>query len=547
MEPVTEMSGEKLSGASTSDFSAHSTTETISVQKLLVFAAIFVVSTVPLFSTPILPLIDFYNHLARFFVLSHIDSDTFLQLNYQKNWSILPNIGLDVIVVGLNKLLGTELQARSIIIMLFAVQFGGILYFNRAITGRYSIFVAIMAVPMLYSFILIWGFVNFLLGLGLVFWAAGWWLRQRQRLAVALPVACLLAAGIFFVHGVAFALYGILVGMLEIGLFLQRQERRLIDLVMAMLPLLAQAVVPVLLFLATKTSKNPYGITNADESVVKLSEAGLLADRMWALVQHRLTTILRVAEGPSLAFDAIVLAAGVGLLVALALRGRLAVARVAWPAIAVAVLLVVVTPPAMFGVGAIADRMPLFLALLVVGSVRPEPPFTRADTAIMAGFAALVALRLAATSLDWAGYARDNDDFTTVTAALPRHVLTESIIVTTARGDDSRRRCQMFAPGLISQHGAAGRLFANEDQQPLRIIGPLADAIRQAARPRHNGSYGERASEADLAAAVRGGFPWLLTCDANYLADRLPPGASVAASAGRFMLIRLPGAASTAG
>jgi hypothetical protein len=213
----------------------------------------------------------------------------------------------------------------------------------------------------------------------------------------------------------------------------------------------------------------------------------------------------------------------------------------------VAVLLVIVTPPAMFGVGAIADRMPLFFAMLVVGAIRTEAPAMRADTALMAGFAALVLVRLVATSLDWAGYARDNDDFATVTAALPQHVLTESIIVTTARGDDSRRRCQMFAPSLISEHGAAGRLFANEDQQPLRIIGPLAEAIKTAARPRHSAPYGERNTETDLAAAVRGGFPWLLTCDANYLADRLPPGAAVAATAGRFMLVRLPAGAAAAG
>jgi hypothetical protein len=162
--------------------------------------------------------------------------------------------------------------------------------------------------------------------------------------------------------------------------------------------------------------------------------------------------------------------------------------------------------------------------------------------ALMAGFVALVGLRLVATSLDWAGYARDNDDFATVAAALPRHVLAESIIIPTARGDDSRRRCQMFAPSLISEHGAAGRLFANEDQQPLRIIGPLAEAIRTAARPRHATPYGVNDSNADLAAAVRGGFPWLLTCDFDGLEQQLPPGAEVAAAAGRFRLVRMPAA-----
>ena len=37
---------------------------------------------IPLLVTPVLPLIDFYNHLARFFVLAHLGSSSALQAHY---------------------------------------------------------------------------------------------------------------------------------------------------------------------------------------------------------------------------------------------------------------------------------------------------------------------------------------------------------------------------------------------------------------------------------------------------------------------------------
>lgn len=533
------MPGDDHAGTAPALAGAEMLPQALTVRTPLILLGMFVVAILPLLATPVLPLIDFYNHMARYHVLSHLKADPFLQQNYAANWTILPNIGLDVIVVGLMRLLG-GFGPHATITLIFAVQFGGVLFFNRCLAGRWSPLVGLLTVPLLYSFILNWGFANFLLGLGLVFWAAGWWLAQRHRLALALPVACLFALAIFFVHGVAFALYGILVASLEIGLFLAARPRRLQGLALAMLPLAAQAVVPLLLFLATKTARSAEGLTNADESVVRLSSAGALGMRIWELCRYRLLTILRVAEGPSLAFDAIVLLVSLLLLLLLFRRGRLAIVAIAWPALAVAALLVIVVPPAMFGVGAVADRMPLFFALLLVGALRFQPRGDALERGVIAGLGGLVALRLAATAIGWASYATDHENFVRVAAALPRGVLVETVAIAAPRGDDDARRCQMFGPLLIAEHGAAGRLFANEDQQPLRIIGPLAASIEAAARPGRSRLSADLRRDAAVAAAVRGGFPWLLICDGGTLVDRLPAGAVLAASAGRFALVNLP-------
>ena len=79
-------------------------------------------------------------------------------------------------------------------------------------------------------------------------------------------------------------------------------------------------------------------------------------------------------------------------------RRRAALVRAAWPAIGAGIVLVVVVPPALFGVGYVADRMPLFLALLAAGSltVRTDDPAVRRA---VAAADAIVVVRLAAIAV----------------------------------------------------------------------------------------------------------------------------------------------------
>lgn len=533
------MPAENRASTMANDLRGNAQPTALSTSPWLLIAGIFAVALIPLFATPVLPFIDFYNHLARYFILANIDTNPLFEQNYRTNWTILPNIGIDVIVTGLMKLLPYPVIPRLTIILIFAVQFGGVLFFNRALTGRVSALVALLTVPLLYSFILNWGFVNFLLGLGLIFWGAGWWLSWRHRMVVALPVACVLAVAIFFVHGLAFALYGVLVGMLEIGIFLQARERRLKTLALALLPLLVQAIIPVLLFLAAKTSKSADGLTNADDAVTRLSNAGRLGQRLWQLFQHRLTTIVRVAEGPSMLFDAVTLVVMIALLVLLMRRGRVAITATAWPALIAAALLVVVMPPAMFGIGYVADRMPLFFGLLFVGSLTVRPSVGAFDRRVFAAIALLVALRVGAIALDWRDYGREYADFQQVAAAVPQGTMVETIAVGAQRLDYSRRRCHMYGPLLITEHGTIGRVFANETQQPLVLAGPLQAAINASPRPDTRLSTRPGYYDDVVEAAARGPFPLLLLCDADRLKKPLPEPLRVIVQNGRFTLVAI--------
>lgn len=515
---------------------ASSTPATAAVRLLIFLGALS-----PLLFTPIVPTIDFYDHVARYYVLAHVGSDTFLAQNYALRWAILPNIGMDVLGTALATFVPINLLAKLIVVIIFATQYFGILYFNRQLTGRSSLLVAVLAVPLLYSFILTWGFANFLLGLGLVFWGAGWWLAKRQNLALAIPTASLWALVIFLTHGLAFGLYGLLLGGLELGLFFATRPRSIAGLARSMAALAVQAVAPAVLFRLSATIKASAGMTNADEAVARLANHDALLKRLGELAQYRLTTFARVSEGPSAAFD---IATNLALLLVcllLAFRGRLALSRPAWCALAIIAALAVVVPPALFGVGYVADRIPLFLTWIAVGAVITQRPPESADRILVALGSAIVAIKVIAIGASWAPYGADYANYEAVRRAIPPHSLVTYANFANANRLDPSPRCEMYGPLLIAG-GHATPLFAIPTAQPITMIGALKEAGR-ASPSNPNGAPPslERSLTRFEGISRAAAFDYVLAC----APERVGVGASsqrvLVAQRGRFALFRLIG------
>ncbi len=500
--------------------------------------ALFLVAIIPVLTVPVLPMIDFYDHLSRYFVLSHLNANGFLQQNYQSAWAILPNIGLDVLGTGLMKIAGPLTVAHIIVLVIFGVQYFGILFFNRQLSGKPSLLVGVLAVPLLYSFIFTWGFANFLLGLGLVFWAAGAWIVLRRRRVLAALAGSLFAVLIFLTHGVAFALYGLLVGTLELGFLWKEKRLQLGPMASSAMALGAQAVAPVILFTKSATSKAPEGLTNADESVRRLAHSGLLADRLRGLAAYRLETIWRVAETPLAWLDAASFLLALGIITALIVRGRVRLDGRVWPAIALGVLLVAVMPPTLFGVGYIADRMPLLLAFTTIGALVANWRSERFDRACQVALVLLVITRLAVIGVGWQRHRDDFDAYLTATKPLPPgHVV---LFVNAARENrlDERPMCDMFGALMIPLRGEAAPLFAYASQQPIKLVGALGSA--QGGQPTITGPRQLWFQDDQITAAIRlQRFDYILICDAHRLTRPLPAGSEVVSQAGRFTLLKI--------
>ena len=507
------------------------------------FLGIFALALAPIVLTPILPTLDFYNHVARYFVLAHLETDPGLQQHYATHWSILPNVGLDVLGAGLLRFVNPMLGGHIIAVSILAMLYSGVLFFSRQVTGRLSPLTALLTLPLLYSFIFTWGFANFLFGLGLTFWGAGAWLALRHRPILATGVGCTLALVIFACHGLAFALYGLLLGGLELGRFFALPRRRVTTLLGSGALLSLQALAPGALFLASATAGVATGVTDADESISRLIRSGHLFARVGEQMAYRLQTIVRVAEGPSLAFDLASMAASLALLAILARRGRVSLNRRVAPALVIAVALVAFTPPTLFGVGYVADRMPLYLALIAVGGLTFRPGGERFDRLCQGALIALVAVRIIWISFAWRPYGEDFAQFRVVAAQIPPGRMVAFLTAPRPSrldpGLDPERRCEMYGPLLVALYGQAAPLFADSTQQPLRIIGRLRTAIDDLESavgpdPRAVDTPGLEAQR-----AVRSGqFDYLMICRSGRHTTPFPPGATVVSQAGRFSLLR---------
>ena len=162
--------------------------------------------TVPLFSTVLPPLFDYPNHLARLYLLTE-GGNAF----YAVRWELLPNLAQDLMVPPLVGLMPLELASKLFLVVVFALIAGGTIWLNRVATGAWSLW-PLLAFLLLYNRIFLWGFVNYLFGIGIALGSTALWLaleRRRWWLRVlASSVAALLC---YLSHIAAFGFYTLVI------------------------------------------------------------------------------------------------------------------------------------------------------------------------------------------------------------------------------------------------------------------------------------------------------------------------------------------------
>lgn len=216
---------------------------------------------VPLFVTPVLPLIDFYAHVARYYILGNIVTDPTLSENYVPMWRLLPNLGLDVLGAMVMAVFPPLLGAKLLAALVILAPFFGALSLCRALHGRTTLINVALAGLLSFSFILAWGFANFILGLGIGLWGLGLWIstagRPRRQLAIGVAVGTM----IMLIHGLAFGIWGLMLGCIEIMLIHAAMPSSVYSIIWRLTRLCIVAVLPVTIFLLSKTAEAEEGVT----------------------------------------------------------------------------------------------------------------------------------------------------------------------------------------------------------------------------------------------------------------------------------------------
>ncbi len=136
-------------------------------------------SAIPVAVTSMPPLTDLGGHLGRYAVQIAPHDPHFAKW-YTFKWGLIPNLGVDLLMQVLAPQFGLERSLWYVVLCIPMLQTVGVLALSRAAHGKIPP-TALFAVPLVFSYPFMFGFLNFTLGLGLALCAAAAWIWLDRR------------------------------------------------------------------------------------------------------------------------------------------------------------------------------------------------------------------------------------------------------------------------------------------------------------------------------------------------------------------------------
>jgi hypothetical protein len=174
-------------------------------------------SVLPLLLTPLPPLRDLPGHMGRYYVSLQLKHSAVLRQNWDFDWSLITNIGFDVLVVPLALVIGVQPATWLLTALLAPLMIFGFFRVARAVHGQAPP-TWLAALPFAMSFPYHYGFVNFWLSSALALHAFASWIRAKERSKfsavpiIFLSLSCLL---LWLVHLYGWFMLVMLVGGYE--------------------------------------------------------------------------------------------------------------------------------------------------------------------------------------------------------------------------------------------------------------------------------------------------------------------------------------------
>ena len=191
------------------------------VRRLCIGVLLWTLVCLPLMTVEYPPLVDYPNHLARQHILAHLDHASHLQRYYVRQPAVLPNIAMDALVPFMSRIVRLASAGKLFVALTFLMLVSGVAVLNRAVWKSIG-WAWIPAFFFLYNRAFLWGFLNYLFGVGLSLWMAALWITVEhwsplKRVILFLPMALLL----FFAHLYALGILGIFIAGRLIGRYAQ--------------------------------------------------------------------------------------------------------------------------------------------------------------------------------------------------------------------------------------------------------------------------------------------------------------------------------------
>jgi hypothetical protein len=342
-------------------------------------AAAMLIATVPLWFTAIPPLIDLVGHMGRYQVQLHLSESADLQRHWSYHWMLIGNLGADIVMAGLGRIVGVEPASWIIAASLPPLMIWGQVRLARAVHGSVPATV-IAAFPFALAYPWQYGLVNFWMGIAVALHAAAWWVSRRRRRIDPLLLASVTIL-LWTVHIYGWAVFAVLIWSCAIA----AEPRRSVGATLRLLPMMA----PALLMIALR-----YG-----------TSGNAAATLGWFAWNHKLSTMIWTLRDQWQVLDIASLILAVCLIYA-GLRSRaLAVDRGLALAAVLILALIVVLPYQLLG-SAFADAR-LWPVFFIVAIVAIKPAVSASVGRVLGAAAALVfVIRIAVMANGFVDYDR---------------------------------------------------------------------------------------------------------------------------------------------
>jgi hypothetical protein len=494
--------------------------------------ALLLIAAVPILINRHPPLVDYPWHVARVVALAQWRESPFVQEHFQLSSPVVPNLGLEIIVLPLLQVLPLVAAMDVFLITCFTLILSGTVALHRVLHGSWSWWPLVAAV-FLYNWILLYGFLGYILGIGLLLCATAAWLALRDhpwwlRLLVGSAFSILL----FFVHMITLGLYAVAVAGYELQRAVMgpgRGEARLAGLAVGA----GQFVLPFILFLIA----SPTRVVVGGGWQYKLFEK--FASPLATLTIGHFGTDLATLVG---------LATATGIVLRYA---RVRIASQFGLALALLVVAFLALPHAMNWVGLVDVRVPAALLFVFIAALRIEFRSRRAAWALAVVLAGIFIARVGLSAVQWAQFDEVADAYRTALAAMKP---ASSLFVAERSLPQSWAQRMYVDRVRYPKHGALAVLeqpvfyssgFIERGQQPIEVrerFRPLKD-YQQEGSIKVADERELRQVIAHLADLQRAAAPsegaYLLLVDRDLPPLRLPEGIGVVAGGPGFRLLQV--------
>lgn len=489
-------------------------------------ALLTAVAIIPLLWPALPPFTDLPGHVARWHIAVAAPGSP-LSRYYQIRWALMGNLGTDLIAVPLAQLIGVFAAAKLVVMLIVAINMGGMLVLARVVHGRIAP-TALFALPFVYGWPLQMGFANFVLAQGLCFWALALWLglarsdRLRLRAVLMAPIGVML----WVCHSAGWGLFGLMALGAELARLREAGRRwpaAIGGAILACLPL----ALPILIMVALHTHN------------ARANETG-----DWFNLPTKFVWLLSSLRDHWMLFDV----ASIGVLVLILYVGardkRLGYsALLGWPSLfCLAAFLLL---PRIFLGGSYVDMriMPAVWTLALL-AIRPPPPGRLAAHLAVAGLL-FFGIRILATTISFALIEADQRAELGALAAIPRGSAVLALVARPCERSWSDLRSEHLpAYAILARDAFVNEQWAIDGQQYLKVryqpALPFVADPSQLVYPPKCPNQGDNLAHA-IATFPRAAFGHVWIIGAR-LADPRPAGLVSVWSNGRSALYQVVGA-----